>query len=228
VNLAEQLLGIVTNSPAGRQIDDAALQDALVGALFIGFFGAMALVNVITGWVLRSVASWTYAALMLVMVAILLFSITHAAFGGNPVHAILVCAYLIATVAFAFALLRTWRYDRAMGWIVAGLLALNVPLVFVEFMMGVSWTARFYAIDQIAFDLLLVALIVLGVRALVHEGVRVAGAYLAAFFLPAIGSILDDLATNLHLSHSLVYSFDAGVAWRRGGRAARKSWGKIA
>jgi diguanylate cyclase (GGDEF)-like protein len=213
VNVVEQVLRVVTNSPAGHSLSDADLLDIIVVSFFVGFFAAMALVNVITGWVLRSVASWTYAALMAVMVAILLFSITRAAFGGSLVHAMLFCAYLIATVAFAFALLRTWRFDRAMGWIVTGLLALNIPLVFTEFLMGRSWVAHFYLVDQIAFDLLLLALIVLGARALRHEGVRVAGAYLVAFVLPAAGSILDDLATNLHLSHSLVYSFDVGVAW---------------
>ena len=173
----------------------------------------MTLVNVITGWVLRSVASWTYAALMAVMVSILLFSVTRGAFGGSLVHAILFCAYLIATVAFAFALLRTWRFDRSMGWIVTGLLALNIPLVFTEFSVGRSWVAHFYAIDQVAFDLLLVALIVLGARALRHEGVLVAGAYLAAFVLPAAETFSTILQRTCIIATHLRFSFDIGVAW---------------
>jgi diguanylate cyclase (GGDEF)-like protein len=214
VNIAERVLSLIASAPDGSPLSKPSdLLDPLLFTFFIGFFAAMALVNVITGWVLRSVASWTYAALMAVMVAILLFSLTHHVFGGNLVHAVLFCAYLISTVGFAFALLRSWRYDRMMAWIVTGVLALNIPLVFIEFMMGGSWVARFYAIDQVAFDLLLIALISLGVRALAHEGVRVAGAYLAAFVLPAIGSVLNDLATNLGLSHALTYSFDIGVAW---------------
>jgi diguanylate cyclase (GGDEF)-like protein len=177
---------------------------------FAGFFAAMALVNVITAWVLRSTASATYAALMTVMVGIMVYSLVN--FGGQVVHGTLFVAYLVCTVAFAFTLLRTWRYDRAMGWVVVGFLALNAPLVFAEFLLKDAWVSRFYAVDQVAFDLLLLSLIVLGFRALAHEG-RVAGAYLVAFFLPAVGSVLNDLATNHVLAEPLRYSFEIGVAW---------------
>jgi diguanylate cyclase (GGDEF)-like protein len=177
---------------------------------FAGFFAAMALVNVITAWVLRSTASATYAALMTVMVGIMAYSLVN--FGGQIVHGTLFVAYLVCTVAFAFTLLRTWRYDRIMGWVVVGLLTFNAPLVFAEFLLKDAWISRFYGVDQVAFDLLLLSLIVLGFRALAHEG-RVAGAYLAAFFLPALGSVLNDLATNHVLAEPLRYSFEIGVAW---------------
>jgi diguanylate cyclase (GGDEF)-like protein len=178
---------------------------------FAGFFAAMALVNITSAFVLRSRSSATYAALMTVMVGIMFYSLLPA--GPELVHAALFVAYLICTVAFAFTLLRTWRYDRSMGWIVVGITSVNVPLVFTEFLLGDSWTSRFYAIDQAALDLFLIALIVLGFRALAHEGPRVAGAYLIAFFLPAIGSVIDDLATNHIIARPLQYSFVAGVAW---------------
>lgn len=134
MSFAERVFSVVASSPGGSPLHNPSdLLDALVLTFFIGFFAAMALVNIITGWVLRSVASWTYAALMAAMVAILLFSITHHIFGGNVVHAVLFCAYLVSTVGFAFALLRTWQNDRPMGWIVTGVLAINIPLVFAEF-----------------------------------------------------------------------------------------------
>jgi diguanylate cyclase (GGDEF)-like protein len=177
---------------------------------FAGFFAAMALVNVITAWVLRSTASATYAALMTVMVGIMVYSVVN--FGGQVVHGSLFVAYLICTVAFAFTLLRTWHYDRTMGWVVVGILTFNAPLVFAEFLLKDAWISRFYGVDQGAFDLLLLSLIVLGFRALAHEG-RVAGAYLVAFFLPAVGAVLNDLATNHVLAEPLRYSFEIGVAW---------------
>jgi diguanylate cyclase (GGDEF)-like protein len=178
---------------------------------FAGFFAAMALVNIISAWVLRSAASAAYAALMTVMVGIMVYSLSG--FGGQIVHGTLFVAYLACTVTFAFTLLRTWRYDRTMGWVVLGILALNVPLVFIEFLLKDAWISHFYAIDQVAFDVLLVSLIVLGFRALAHEGANVAGAYLVAFFLPAVGSVINDLASNHVLAAPLRYSFEIGVAW---------------
>jgi diguanylate cyclase (GGDEF)-like protein len=181
-------------------------------ALFAGFFGAMALVNVIAAWVLRSLASAAYAALMAVMTVLMLYSLGRGDVGGEVAHAVLIALYMAATVGFAFALLRTWRYDRPMGWIVSAILAANMPLVFLE-LLRPGWLERFYALDQFVFDALLVALVVLGVRALAHSGTRVAGAYLAAFVLPAIGAVLNDLATNHVLAKPFEYSFEVGVAW---------------
>jgi diguanylate cyclase (GGDEF)-like protein len=190
----------------------AAFVTTLGLTLFAGFFAAMASVNVITAWVLRSVASAAYAVLMSVMVAILVFSLWDEAAGFPAVHACLFVAYLASTVVFAFALLRSWRYDRLMAWTVTGLLALNVPLIFLEFTID-GWKPQFYIVDQLSFDALLVALIVLGVRSLAHEGVRVAGAYLAAFVLPAAGAIVNDLATAGIIAKPFTFSFEIGVAW---------------
>jgi diguanylate cyclase (GGDEF)-like protein len=127
------------------------------------------------------------------------------------VHALLITAYLVCTVTFALALLRTWRYDRPMALFATGMLAVNVPLVFLE-LLAPGWVARFYAIDQAAFDLLLLTLIVLGVRGLAHEGVAVAGTYLAAFALPAIGAVLNDLHEH-HLISVPRFTFEIGLAW---------------
>jgi len=179
---------------------------------FLGFFLAMAMVNVITGWVLRSLASAAYAAFMLVMAAIMLFSLWRGDLDQKLLHALLIIAYMSTTVAFAFVLLRTWRYDRSMSWVVSALLAANVPLVFLELMLP-GWVERFYVVDQVAFDLLLLGLVVLGVRARAHAGAQVAGAYLVAFALPALGAILNDLAQNRVLIRALTFSFELGVAW---------------
>ena len=208
---ADRLAGLIFGPGGVASLQPYQLIETLAMMFFVGFFAAMAAVNVITALVLRSVASAAYAALMGVMVAILVFSLAPQVLGGSVVHAMLFSAYLACTVTFAFALLRTWRYDRTMAWTVSGLLAVNVPLVFLEFLLP-GWI-RFYVLDQAAFDVLLIALIVVGFRALPHEGSRVAGAYLVAFFLPVIGNVLDDLASNHIIAAPLRFSFDIGVAW---------------
>jgi diguanylate cyclase (GGDEF)-like protein len=185
--------------------------------LFAGFFAAMCVVNVIAAIVMRSLPSAMYAALMAVMVALSQLNV-GGAFGG-VFHAALIAAYMMFTVAFAFTLLQVWRNDRQAAWITAAVLAANVVLVFAEDLfgnggpLGHGW-ARFYAVDQAAFDLLLLLLIVLGVRALRRDGV-VAGSYLIAFLLPAIGAVLNDLAGHKIIPYlqPILESFYAGMMW---------------
>jgi diguanylate cyclase (GGDEF)-like protein len=213
VSFADQVAQAIAGKHGGATVQNAGEFLTMLGlTMFAGFFAAMAIVNVTTALILRSVASAAYAALMTVMVAIMLYSIHDAFLGGALVHAILIASYLACTVLFAFALLRSWRYDRLMAWIVTGTLAFNLPLVFLEDLAGKAWSP-FYPLDQAAFDVLLVALIVLGFRALAHEGVPVAGAYLAAFFLPAVGNVLDDLAAHDVIARQFQLSFEFAVAW---------------
>lgn len=208
--IARQLAG--ANGPGLR--DPHLFLETLGLVLFAGYFAAMALVSTIAAAVLRSWASLAYAALMTVMVAIMLHSLGlgHDV-GGDAMRAVLVTLYLCTTVAFAFALLRTWRYDRKMGWIVAGILAANVPLVFCESLIGQWWRAHFYPLDQAAFDALLIALIVLGVRSYALDRAPAAGVYLAAFVVPAIGAVINDLATEHLIAEPFRFLFEIGVAW---------------
>jgi diguanylate cyclase (GGDEF)-like protein len=185
--------------------------------LFAGFFAAMCAVNVIAAIVMRSLPSAMYAALMAVMVVLTRLNV-GGTFGGL-LHAVLIAAYMACTVAFAFALLQVWRNDRRAAWITAVVLAVNVVLVFAEDLfgndgvLGQGW-ARFYAVDQVAFDLLLVLLIVVGVRALRRDGL-VAGSYLVAFLLPAIGAVLNDLSLHHVLPYlePILASFYVGMMW---------------
>jgi diguanylate cyclase (GGDEF)-like protein len=186
--------------------------EALIG--FSGFFLAMGWVNVLNAWVLRSAASAAYAAVMLVMVGLEAYSIPQGVYGGSALHAFLISCYLSSVVLFAFTLLRTLRYDRIAAQVTIGILALNVVLVFVEDLSPAWRGSRFYVIDQLALDALIVALIALGARAISHEG-RIAGIYLAGLLGPAVGLVVDDLATNAVIQHSLwfIFTFELGVAW---------------
>lgn len=179
---------------------------------FAGFFGAMALVNVISGAVMRSAASAAYAALMTVVFVLELYSIPHGVYGGAPLHALLLSAYFVCVVAFAFTLLRTLRHDRVAARVTIVLLALNVALVFMEDVVA-AW-ARYYAIDQIALDALIVMMLVLGARAARNER-TIALVYLIGVAGPGVGLVLNDLADHYVIRHSLwlIFSFDIGVAW---------------
>lgn len=181
-------------------------------ATFSGFFFAMGIVNVITGTVMRSSASAAYAALMLVMVAITLYSIPHGSYGGLALHSTLIAAYLGCGVIFAFTLLRTMRFDRAIGQVTLAVLALNVLFVFAESLP--AWKP-FYIVDQVALDAMIVMLAVCGVRALAHEERLIAQSYLVGLVGPAVGLVVNDLSTNFVLPNSLwlIFSFWSGVAW---------------
>ena len=180
-----------------------------VDAAFAGFFLAMAIVNVIAAYLTRSRASAAYAALMFVMVLVTIESIRKS---NEVVHATLVALYLAGLVVFALILLRTLRYDRIVSWITVAICAVNVPLVYVEFLLGPRW--HFYAVDQLALDALLAMLVVLGIRALTYEG-AIATIYLVAVAGPVAGAIVNDLSMNGVLPHwnVLIDTFDLGVAW---------------
>lgn len=181
---------------------------------FAGFFLAMALVNVISCGLLRSSASGMYAAIMAIMVGIELFSIPHGMYGGPALHAVLIAGYLAAVVAFAFTLLGTPRHDRNVARIAVGVLAVNVALVFAEYLWP-AWAQQYYAIDQLARYALLIVLIVLGFRAIKHDVTPIPVVYLTALVGPAVGLILNDLANNSRLPDNLwlLFSFELGVIW---------------
>lgn len=183
---------------------------ALAG--FAGFFGAMALVNVIAGAVMRSAAGAVYAALMFVLFALEIYSIPHGVYGGPAMHACLLASYFTCVVLFAFTLLRTMRYDRVTGWITLAALAMNAVFVFLEDLVP-TWQ-RFYALDQAALDVLVLMLFVVGLRAL-SERPAIARIYLAGVSGPAVGMVLNDLAGHRVIANSLwmVFSFDIGIAW---------------
>lgn len=180
---------------------------------FAGFFGAMTVVNVIMGIVMRSPASGAYALLMFVMALIEAYSIPHGAVGGLGTHSLLIVAYLASTVLFALILLRTMRYDRIVGQISIAVLASNVPFVFLEDLVP-WWGAHLYALDQVLLDVLLATLVVMGVRALAHEG-QIAAFYLVAVAGPVVGAIVNDLSVNHVLPNhpALVAMFEIGVLW---------------
>ncbi|MBV8155891.1 MAG: diguanylate cyclase [Candidatus Eremiobacteraeota bacterium] len=185
--------------------------NAILHAGFGGYFLAMTIVNVIASMLMRSRASAVYCALMTVMAVEELYFLFGRP-GGAGVEAAIVVAYLVTSAAFAISLLRVRRHDPTAGWIVGGVLALNVPLVFIEFVLGPAW--HFYVVDQLALDALFAALVVLGVRARPREGV-IATTYLLGLLGPIVGSIVNDLAKHNVLPNidALVYTFDAGVAW---------------
>ena len=181
---------------------------------FAGFFLAMAFVYIVAGMLSRSVASGAYAAIMLVVVGIELYSIPHGIYGGQALHAALLSAYFVAVVGFAFVLLRSLRYDTLFARITIGVLACNVILVFAED-LSVFWRTHYYGVDQIALDALIVMLVVLGVRAMEHEQKPIPAIYLAALLGPAVGLVLNDLSNNGRLPFSLwlLFTFDFGVLW---------------
>jgi diguanylate cyclase (GGDEF)-like protein len=186
----------------------------LACAGFTGFFVAMAVVNAIVGIIMRSTASAVYALLMLVVALLELYSISHGAYGGLGLHAILFAAYMACLVFFALTLLRTMHFERNLGQIAIVIMAVNLPLIVAEDLFP-FWLHHFFIVDQLALDAMIVVLIVLGVRAIPHEGPQIAGTYLAALAGPAVGMVLDDLASNGVLPHSefLIFSFVAGVTW---------------
>jgi diguanylate cyclase (GGDEF)-like protein len=178
---------------------------------FGGFFLAMAVVNVIAAILMRSRASLSYAALMIVMVYEELYFFSGKP-GGNVAHAFVIAAYLAASVAFSVSLLRVRRHDRKAGLATAAILAANLPLVFCESILDKSW--HFYALDQVAFDALLAMLVVLGLRARAREG-PIAAMYLVGLLGPVAGAIVNDLSEHMVLPRldALLFTFDLGVAW---------------
>jgi diguanylate cyclase (GGDEF)-like protein len=180
-----------------------------VFASFVGFFCAMSLVNVIAAQLTRSRASAAYAALM----AIAAGNAGDGIVAYPPLlHATFQSLYLIGVVVFAITLLRTIRYDATVSWIAVGVLLANLPLVFVENVLGDRW--HYFALDQAAFDALLATLVVLGVRALTYEG-PIATIYLIGVAGSIVGAILNDLAGHNVIAHvdSLIYAFFIGIAW---------------
>jgi diguanylate cyclase (GGDEF)-like protein len=180
-----------------------------VFAAFAGFFCAMSLVNVIAAKLTLSRASAAYAALMTVAAGNAGAGIFHY----TPLlHATFQSLYLIGVVVFALTLLRTLRYDRTVSWVAVGVLVANIPLVFVENVVGDQW--HYFAVDQVAFDALLAMLVVLGVRALTYEG-PISIIYLAGVAGPIVGAILNDLAGHNVIPHLdfLIYAFFIGIAW---------------
>jgi diguanylate cyclase (GGDEF)-like protein len=180
-----------------------------VFAGFAGFFFAMALVNVIAALLMRSRASATYAILMAIAVG----NAGEGIFDYVPLlHATFIALYLIGIVVFALTLLRTLRYDRTVTWVTIAVLAINLPLVFAETLLGPRW--HFFVVDQIALDSLLAMLVVLGARAIAYEG-PIAKIYLIAVAGPIAGAIINDLAEHGALPHldALIYTFYLGLAW---------------
>ncbi|HVA33245.1 MAG TPA: GGDEF domain-containing protein [Candidatus Baltobacteraceae bacterium] len=157
----------------------------LLPTAFSGFFLALALVNLIFAAVVRSRASAAFAGLMAVMVALVAAELTRPA--SALLDGVLLGVYLTATVAFAVIFLQAWRQDRIMTWVVEGVLVVTYPFV-----------NHAYA----PYGLLL-ALIVLGVRALGRDR-YVAIAYMAAFAGPLL---------TVHFPVSSV-AFYGGVAWQ--------------
>ncbi|MBV8490186.1 MAG: diguanylate cyclase [Candidatus Eremiobacteraeota bacterium] len=186
----------------------------IANAGFAGYFVAMTAVSTIIGIIMRSTVSLAYALLMLVVALIEFFSLTHGAVGGHPVHSLLISAYLTCLTLFALTLLQTMQHDRNLGWVAIAMTAANVPLIAVED-ASVFWREHAFVVDHIALLALLGVLIAIGVRALEREGPAIAGTYLAALAGPAIGLIVDDLATNHVLPHAdiLIMSFVFGVTW---------------
>jgi diguanylate cyclase (GGDEF)-like protein len=183
------------------------MKDAILAA-FAGFYFAMSLVNVFAAQLTRSRASATYAALMVVAIG----TAAERWISSPLLHATIVALYLTGVLVFALALLRTLRYDATVSWIAAGVLAFNLPLVFLETLLGARW--HLFVLDQVAFDAFLAMLVVLGVRALTYEG-PIAKVYLVAVAGPIVGSIINDLAEHGALPNFdvLVYSFYLGIAW---------------
>ncbi|HZZ01180.1 MAG TPA: diguanylate cyclase [Candidatus Baltobacteraceae bacterium] len=184
------------------------MTQAIWGA-FAGFFLAMSLVNVIAAQLTRSRASAAYAVLMATAIGLAASPLLGS---SGLLRAAFVSLYLICTVVFALTLLRTLRYDRTIGWIVAGVLIANVPLVFAESLLRERW--HFFVVDQIALDALLATLVVLGVRALAYEG-SIAGSYLAGVAGPIAGAIVNDLSVHKVIpdTDALVFTFFLGIAW---------------
>ena len=178
-------------------------------AAFAGFFFAMSLVNVIAAQLTRSRASAAYAVLMAIAIGNAGDGLFHY---GPALHGAFVALYLIGVVVFALTLLRTLRYDRTVSWIAVGVLAINLPLVFIESFLAGRW--HFYAVDQVAFDALLAVLVILGIRALAYEG-TIATIYLIGVAGPIVGAIVNDLSEHSVFPRVdfLIYTFFIGVAW---------------
>jgi len=178
-------------------------------AAFAGFFFAMSLVNVIAAQLTRSRASAAYAVLMAIAIGNAGDGLFHY---GPALHGAFVALYLIGVVVFALTLLRTLRYDRTVSWIAVGVLAINLPLVFIESFLAGRW--HFYAVDQVAFDALLAVLVILGIRALAYEG-TIATIYLIGVAGPIVGAIVNDLSEHgvFPRVDFLIYTFFIGVAW---------------
>jgi diguanylate cyclase (GGDEF)-like protein len=171
------------------------VEDALMG-----YFAGMALVSAISAGVLRSAPSAAFAAMLLAAAAIELHG-HPIGLGARPLQALFAAAYLAAVVAFAFALLRTLELDRALGRATLAVLAVNVVLVFAAVLWG-PWS-RFSAVNQTAFELLLVLLFAAGLRVRAHDRTAVPYLYLAALLGPAGAALL----------HA-PWHFEAGAVWQ--------------
>jgi diguanylate cyclase (GGDEF)-like protein len=158
-----------------------------VFAAFAGFFVALSLAGAISAQLNRSRASAAYAVLAAVAAANACDGLFQSAF---VLSATLVSLYAVAIAAFALALLRTPRYDRTVSWILAGVVLINLPLVFVG---GVP--------HEVAFDALLAMLVVVGARALPYEG-PIAILYLIALAGPVFNAIV-----------TAPPAFLGGIAW---------------
>lgn len=151
-------------------------------AAFAGFFVAIVLLSVIAAQLTHSRASAAFAALMAVAAANAAAGLFHYA---PLVRAALAVLYAVAVMVFALALLRTPRYDRTVSWLAVGVLAVNVPLGFVQNFA-----------HQVAFDALLAMLVILGIRALAYEA-SIAALYLGGLTGPIVGAIVNDGSTFL-------------------------------
>ena len=203
-----------------RELHAKQRLDTTILALFAGFFLAMALVNAMAWFVLRSSSSGWIGALAATMVGILVYSIGWLRpFDGAAApyeqieHIIFVGSNLGCVTAFSLALLDALRADRTLARIAIGLYWLNLALLICEDMLGSAW--HFYAIDQAAEDTLLLVLAALGVRAMQHGFRTLSGFYLAAFIGPFAGIPLNDLVENSVIAPYWVsYAFEVGAAWQ--------------
>jgi len=206
-----------TLRPAFEVFDDRREFEVTL-LFFAGFFLAMALVNAMSSLLMRSPPSAWYTGLSLSLVAIMLFStgLFRPVADAHPLglaleHALLLIAYFGCVVGFAFSLLSAFSRDRLFSRIVLGLYAVNVVLIVIEDLQRGRWA--FYAVDQIALDLLLVSLVVLGFRAVRSATPGVATSYLIAFAGPLAGIPLNDLATHNLIGGFFQNTFEIGSAW---------------
>jgi diguanylate cyclase (GGDEF)-like protein len=172
----------------------------VLGGAFGGFFLAVAAISAITGLVMRSGASAAYAVVMLTVAALEFYGVGHGGYGAPWIQAVLIAAYLIAAVVFAFALLRTPRHAPGATRLTVALLALCVVLL----VLGQLWSgwAAFYYVDPLVVTALLLDLVGLGVLAMLHEATLVPVAYVSALIGPIVGIALWS-----------GYFFDYGVIW---------------
>ncbi|HTU82818.1 MAG TPA: GGDEF domain-containing protein [Candidatus Acidoferrales bacterium] len=166
-----------------------------------GFYCATALLNAVAAAALRSAASAAFAVFALVLAAI---ELQQLAGGAPAAHAFLIALYLVNTVVLGLMLLRTMRYDTAVGQVTIGLLGVNVLLAFVE---NPEWLRRFAVFDRVAAGALVAALAIIGVRSMAHESRAIASAFLAGL----VGAGVATLAAG---AFGPVPVFEAGTLWQ--------------